>query len=108
AYFEDELPASRILGEFTIDANQVFEMMFAVGAINPNHAAILLLFANAVPRDVEAETVMRLTPAPADVDQRYPFILQATEDDDDTILQIKALFQALYIGWQLIEPVLVV
>ena len=107
AYFEDELPASRILGEFTIDANQVFEMMFAVGAINPNHAAILLLFANAVPRDVEAETVMRLTPAPADVEQRYPFILRASKDDDDSILQLKAFFQALYLGWKLHVPVLV-
>ena len=107
AYFEDELPASRILGEFTIDANQVFEMMFAVGAINPNHAAILLLFANAVPRDVEAETVMRLTPAPADVEQRYPFILHAEETDDDTVLQLKAFLQALYLGWKLHVPVLV-
>lgn len=106
-YFEDELPASRILGEFTIDANQVFEMMFTVGKINPNHAAILLLFTGAVPRDVEAEMLMRLTPAPPDVDERYPFILQAEEGDDPTISQLKAFLHALYVAWKLHIPVLV-
>lgn len=107
AYFEDPTPASRILGEFTVDANQVFEMLFAVGAVNPNHAAILLLFTNAIPRDVEAELVMQLTPAPADVETRFPFILRPSEDDDETILQLKAFLHALYLGWKLHVRVLV-
>lgn len=107
AYFEDSQPASRILGEFALDANQVFEMMFAVGAVNPNHAAILLLFAGAIPRDVEAEMVMRLTPAPADVDSRFPFTMRPERGDDDTMRQLKAFFHALYLGWKLHVPVLV-
>lgn len=107
AYFEDNQPATRILGEFTLDANQVFEMMFAVGAVNPNHAAILLLFANAVPRDVEADSVMHLTPAPGDIDTRFPFILRPERDDDETIHGLKAFLHALYLGWKLHVPVLI-
>lgn len=107
AYFEDSLPATRNLGEFSIDANQVFEMMFAVGAVNPNHAAILLLFSGAIPRDVEAESIMLLTPAPADVDTRFPFELQIEREDDETVQGFKGFLHALYLGWKLHVPVLV-
>ena len=107
SYFEDRLPASRILGEFTLTANQTFEMMFAVGAVHPNHAAILLLFANAVPRDVEAESIMHLTPAPADMETRFPLILQLEREDDETIRGFKEFLHALYLGWKLHVPVLV-
>jgi hypothetical protein len=107
AYFEDSEPASRILGEFVLDANQVFEMLFAVGAVNPNHSAILLLFTGAIPRDVEAEDVMHLTPAPADVESRFPFLLRPSPDEDLTVAQLKAFLHALYIGWKLHVAVLV-
>lgn len=106
AYFEDNMPASRILGEFTINANQIFEMMFAVGAVNPNHAAILLLFTAAIPRDVEAETIMRLTPAPVDVEERFPFILRIEREDDETVRGFKEYLQALHIAWRLHVPVI--
>jgi hypothetical protein len=101
-YFEDRVPAQRLLGEFTLSADQVFEMMFAVGAVNPNHAAILLLFSHAVAREnVEAADIMALTPAPPDAAERFPFILKVTAADDLTIAQFKGFLHALYIGWTL-------
>ena len=33
----------RDMGEFTMTADQVFEMLFMVGSITPSHAGILLL-----------------------------------------------------------------
>lgn len=102
AYFEDQRAASRLLGEFDINANQVFEMFFNVGGeINPNHAGVLLLFFHAIPRDVEAGDIMHLTPAPPDADERYPFILQPDRWDDPTTLEFKALLEALYLAWRL-------
>lgn len=100
-YFEDSQPARRFLGEFELNANQVFEMMFSVGAINPNHAAILLLFTGAVPRELEAEDFRKLRPAPADADRRFPLLLTDSDSDDESIRQFKAFLKSLYIAWRL-------
>ncbi len=109
SYFEDNAPAIRALGEFTIDANQMFEMMFVLrdGAIYPNHAAILLLFANAITREVEAETLMKLHPAPPDARERFAFRHAPQPDDDETVRQLKAFLHSLWTGWMLGLRVLV-
>jgi hypothetical protein len=44
AYFEERRVRGRDMGEFTMTADQVFEMLFMVGSITPSHAGILLLF----------------------------------------------------------------
>lgn len=104
-YFEDQLPAYRVLGEFTLDANQLFEMIFAVGHINPNHAALLLMFLHGIPRDMEADAIMRVTPAPPDAETRYPFAVQLdpTSDSaqDRSIQELAAFLKALYTAWRL-------
>lgn len=102
SYFEDSAPAVRALGEFMINANQVFEMMFVLrdGAIYPNHAAILLLFSGAIPRDIEADELMRMTPAPSD-EARFPFKLADDPADDTTTAQLKDFLRALWVGWRL-------
>lgn len=101
AYFEDNLPARRFLGEFELNANQVFEMMFSVGAISPNHAAILLLFTGAIPRELEADDFRTLRPAPADAARRFPLLLKESDTDDPSVRQFKAFLTALYIAWRL-------
>jgi hypothetical protein len=106
-YFEDAQPAVRRLGEFSVDANQIFEMMFAVGHVNPNHAALLLLFLHAINRDLEAEEIMHITPAPPDSETRFPFLLQKERNDDHTTFEIKEFLRALYIGWRLSVRILV-
>jgi hypothetical protein len=106
-YFEDSRVQGRLLGEFSFNANQLFEMLFAVGNITPNHAALLLLFLNGIRRDLEADEIMKLTPAPPDVESRYPFIIQHQEGDDRAIGEIKEFMRALYIAWKLNVKLLV-
>jgi len=100
-YFEEHLVMQRRLGEFSIDANQLFEMIFGVGNIQPNHGALLLLFLNAIDRDLEANTIMGITPAPPDAETRYPFLMQVTDHDDETIAQLKVFLYAMYTAWKL-------
>ena len=100
-YFEDRKAPERRLGEFSIDANQVFEMMFTVGDIIPNHAGILMLFFHVIPRDMDATQIMQITPADADAEQKHPLILDTSMGPDPTINDLEAFFQALYVTWRL-------
>lgn len=100
-YFEARRPGTRMLGELRLDANQLFEMIFAVGSIQPNHGALLLLFAHAIPRTLEADEIMHITPAPSDVETKHPFLLKPEQTDDRTIAEFKAFFRALYMAWKL-------
>lgn len=103
-YFQDRQGFARPLGEFAITSNQIFEMLFMVGDIQPNHAAVLLLFFNAIRRDIEADAIMRLTPAPADAHENFPFLHTLEDSDDDTIRELKAFLYALHTAWRLNVP----
>lgn len=106
-YFESNIAASRRLGEFTVDANQVFEMVFAVGHIghiNPNHAGLLLLFFNVIRRDINADEIMHITPAAEDAKERFPFLLKGADDDDRSVHDLKGFFRALYMAWSMNLP----
>lgn len=101
-YFEDDQAAYRFLGEFMLNANQTFEMIFMVGAINPNHAAIMLLFYNAIERsELQADQIMALAPADDDKIAANPFLHQVMQGDDRTIVELKQFLQALYVAWAL-------
>jgi hypothetical protein len=101
AYFEARSAPKRRLAEFDIDGNQVFEMIFNVGAIQPNHAGVLLLFFHAIPRGIEADAIMRIGAA----DYRsFPFLMEPERTDDRTIDELKAFFNALYVAWALKVP----
>jgi len=103
-YFEERMVFQRKLGEFSIDSNQLFEMIFAVGNIQPNHGALLLLFLHAITRELEADDLMHITPAPADAAEKMPFLLSVEEDEDITIAELKDFLHALYIAWKLDVP----
>jgi hypothetical protein len=104
SYFEKSVAPARHMGDFLIDANQVFEMIFAVGDIQPNHAGVLLLFFNVMPRNVQANDIMHIAPAPADAARKMPFLLDIKPNDDPTIYEFKAFFHALYLAWLLNVP----
>lgn len=106
-YFEAQNAAERKLGEFSIDANQVFEMLFTVGDILPNHAAILLLFFHAIHRDLDAQAIMHISPAPPDAAQTHPLTLDMQTSHDSTIAELKDLLHALHIAWRLDVRVLI-
>lgn len=96
-YFEFASEMTRKLGEFKITNDQVFEMLFLLGNLNPKHAAVLLLFFHAIDRDLEADEIM----AVSDGKRTMPFLLTPQADDDQTILELKAFFHALYLAWKL-------
>jgi hypothetical protein len=100
-YFEENRTLSRRLGEFSIDSNQLFEMLFAVGNILPNHAGILLLLLHAIPRDLDADGIMSVTPAGPNAEKEHPFLLEVKDDDDSSIVDLKLLLQAIYTAWRL-------
>lgn len=101
-YFEDSMAAFRSLGEFNLSANQVFEMIFTVGDIIPNHGAIMLLFFNAIERsDLQADEIMGLSPADDTKIEKNPFLHQIMQGDDRTTTDLKSFLNALYIAWAL-------
>jgi hypothetical protein len=48
---------------------------------------------------------MNLTPAPADADERMPFLMRIMPDDDRTVAELKQFFHTLYVAWRLNVPV---
>lgn len=114
-YFEERGLRGRDMIEFVINANQVFEMLFLAGTIQPAHAGIVLLFLNAIPRDLEAAEivmVMKRTTSggrsftPAEIEAEYPFQHEVHPQDEPTTAQFKTFLAALYRAWSLNVPML--
>jgi hypothetical protein len=97
---------ARRIDDVQIATDQVFEMLFLPEVIRPAHAALLLLFFGAIPRDMDADELMRLTQPLEDHATRRdtPFLLLPDPADDDTITEIKAFFDALYVAYRLNVP----
>lgn len=107
-YFESIHNPRRRLGEIALSGNNVFFLLFMGGHISPARAAVLLLFFGVIPQNIDAPTMYRLTPAPADAATRHPYQLVAEPDvDDATITSLKAFFDALYTAWRLHVDLLV-
>jgi hypothetical protein len=100
-YFEDPQAPIRGFGEFTLDGNQVFEMIFGVGHIIPNHAAILLLFFHVISRELNASEIMNITPADEETEKDLPYRLHYDENDVASTTELKLFFYALYKAWLL-------
>lgn len=109
-YFEDRAVRGREYGEYIASANQVFQMLFLFGHIQPVHAGMLLLFFHAVPReDVESADITRLldgTLPQHEKEERFPFILQQADEDDSSTSEFKTFFKALHRAWMLDVPLL--
>ncbi|MFO7323822.1 MAG: hypothetical protein DIU68_018995 [Chloroflexota bacterium] len=103
-YFKEPHGFARNLGEFQVTTDQLFEMMFMLGHVQPAHAGALLLFLNAIPRHGEANDVTlvldRALPADA-LRERFPFQHSADDRDDSTIIELKRFLKALYYAWSL-------
>jgi hypothetical protein len=86
-----------------VTTNQVFELLFLTEVITPAHAALLLLFFGAIPRDMDAEALMKLT-HPTDattVERQAPFLLTPEPTDDESITALQAYFEALHYAYRL-------
>lgn len=108
-YFEERRVAGRDLVEFVMTADQVFEMLFLLGDIQPAHAGVLLLLFGAIPREVEAAQVVQIMNRALNADEiarDFPFQMAIHPDDDRTVAALKAFFYALYRAWMLDVPLL--
>lgn len=104
--FESTERFARRFEDVQITTDQVFEMLFLPGMITPAHATLLLLFFGGIPRDMDADTLLRMTQAGsadgAATDERNaPFLLETDPDDDESIRDIKAYFEALHYAYRL-------
>ena len=101
-YFEAERARHRQLGTLRITGDQLFEMGFLLGPIQPPHAGVLLLFSGAIDRDQEADRLLQLTSAAPDIDRRQvPFCLEGEGSADPKIAALIAFLRALHRAWQL-------
>jgi hypothetical protein len=106
-YFEDPAPLVRDLQDFTISSDQLFEMTFLLGDIQPAHAGLLLQFFHAVPRATETPQIVQImnrSLSEQEILERYPFTLIQHADDDRTISEIKRFLGALHRAWLLNVP----
>ena len=89
-----------MLGEIDINSDQVFEMTFLLGHIQPNHGGILLLFFGAIPR---TSKLMRSCDwvMPLEHRAQADFLITVSAQDDLTTGELKQFLYALYLAWQL-------
>ncbi len=100
--FEEERTIYRRLGEISVTSDQLFEMTFLLGNVQPNHAGILLLFFAAIDREnMEAPTIMGIGELPTDDRVQYPFLIEHDKEDDPTTTEMKNFLAALYLAWVL-------
>ena len=106
--FELPIAPQRRLGELRVSADQLLEMIFGVGArIFPNHAGILLLFVNAIERDLEAEEIQAISSFETTISNRLAFDMPDLAEHDNCVKEFVAFFHALYTAWKLQAPLFV-
>lgn len=100
-YFASTETLYRRLGEFAVSSDQLFEMTFLLGDLYPNHAGVLLLFFEAIDRQLEADRIMAIGKMPKEDRQNFRFLIESAKEDDITTDEIKEFIYALYLSWQL-------
>lgn len=103
-YFEERRVRGRDMVEFVFSADQVFEMLFMLGHIQPSHAGMLLLLFAAIRRDVEANQIVQIMShalTAEQIAQQFPFQMKPDANDDNTIADLKQFFYAVYRAWML-------
>ena len=107
-FFESETAPQRDVNGTLINANQVFEMLFLSGPIQPAHGSMLLQFFGGIPQNLDADVIMQLATPPSSewLDARVPFQLQSAPSDDVTIQALKAFFESIYVAFRLGVPLL--
>lgn len=100
-FFESTDSIYRQYEEMDVSGEQLFELMFLLGDIQPKRAHMILMFVGAIDRSLDAQSLFDLVPAPADAAERFPFLLKFEDSDDTTIRDLKKFFHALYRAWLL-------
>lgn len=107
-YFEAPEPLERDLAAIRVDGNQLFELLFLSGAIQPAHGMMLLQFFGGVSQDLDADIIMQLANPPSDtwIEAHVPFLHVHMRGDDDSVITLKQFFHALRLAFRLRMTVL--
>jgi len=107
-FLESVVPLERDLDGVRFSGDQVFEMLFLSGPIQPAHGSMLLQFFGGISPDLEADEIMQLAAPPSWewIIQHIPFRHSYSSSDDVSTAELKAFFHALYVAYKLGEPVL--
>ena len=77
-------------------------MIIGVGdRIIPNHAGILLLFFDAIERDLEASEIQEISSFDRSIREGFKFEMEAVSTGHEGIRELISFFHALYLAWQL-------
>lgn len=101
--FETSERFARRIEDVQITTDQVFEMLFLSNVIQPAHGVLLMLFFGAIPREMDAESLMKLT-QPGDngsVSRDAPFLMQPDPADDESTTALKGFLEALHVAYRL-------
>ena len=76
-FFESAQTLMRRFPEMNVTGEQLFELLFLLGDVQPKRAVMILLFMGAITRQLEAHELMNLTPATPETAEKYPFLAEA-------------------------------
>lgn len=99
--FQNPDTMGREYPEMKITTDQLFELLFLLGHIQPKRAVMILMYLGAIRRDMDAGELMAMTPAPPDALEKYPFQLEISIDDDVSTRDLKQFLHGLYTAWLL-------
>jgi hypothetical protein len=105
-FFESATTLLRSFPEMNVTGEQLFELLFLLGDIQPKRAVMILLFLGGVTRQLEADELMGMTPAVPDAAEKYPFVLKHGINDDDSTHDLIEFAKALHMAFLLDRDVL--
>ena len=108
-FLESPEPQERGLSDaLRVNGDQVFEILFLSGPIQPAHGSLLLQFFSGISLDLDAGDMMQLAapPSQAWIEEHAPFLHTIGAGDDVSIKALKNFFYALYIAYRLQTSVL--
>lgn len=109
-YFQNPDTLARRYTEMDVTTDILFEMTFLLGHLQPAHAVMLLFFYNAIPRDsITPEQMSALwhhQMSSTEFIEQFPFLHQISEQDEDSVLDMKRFLWALYRAYALNVPLL--
>lgn len=108
-FFEaPEAPERTLSSGLPVNGNQVFEILFLSGAIQPAHGSLLLQFFGGISRDLDAGEMMQLAMPSSQtwIDEHVPFLHAPAAADDVSVSTLKEFFRALHIAYRLQVSVL--
>ncbi len=102
-FFEVEEAPQRKLHELQLNGDQIFEMLFLAGHIQPTHGSLLLQFFGGISQDLDPDVIMQLAEPPSEawMDEHVPFLLTPEIGDPPAIVEFKRFFQAMYGAFRL-------